>query len=264
MKAGFRSPRERDSNPSETVCRLCRRAFRAVTWTHLVNTHGFAQEGAVDAYKCRFQVDRVFSRDLLSLKSRIARRYYERVGRRWTKARIRGEIRSRASQGLALNHDAVARKAKPLENAALRNYGSWDAALRASGIAVPEARRARSWSRESLTRAIRKLNGEGAPVNAKAVEKADPGLHLSARRWFGSWDEALRASGIDPLAVRRSRVWSREDVIRAIRARPAMRSGEAFLRERKLWVAARKHFGSWNAAVQTALLPRRTSRLGPG
>lgn len=251
------SPPADRTDPEEIICRLCNRALRTITWTHLVKTHGWNQEGAVDEYKKRFCIDSSKCPDLRAVVRRNVRRYYERVGRRWTKSRIRREIRERGRRGLGLNHDMVAREAKSLENAALRAFGSWDAALEASGVSVGETRLQRTWSVESLREAILRIKAEGGELNAKAVEKRDPGLHQSARRFFGSWDIALVACGIDPLSVRKLRVRTPEDVLVEIRANPPMKSGEAFLAHRNLWVAARKHFGSWKAAALAAAAPLR-------
>lgn len=244
--------RPRGEDPEAILCRLCDRPLRSITWTHLVMTHGWSQEGAVTQYKTRFRVDSSKCRDLRDIVRRNVRRYFEQVGRRWTKARIRREIRGRAKRGLPLNHGAAQESAKGLENAALRLYGSWDVALRASGISVPEIRQLRAWTADSLVRCIQALRQAGAELNSKSVERIDGGLRQTACRVFGSWDAALLASGIDPLSVRKSRVWTPAEVLAAIRSRPPLRSGEAFRRDRKLWVAASKLFSSWDAAVKAA------------
>jgi hypothetical protein len=240
-------------DPEEIVCRLCRRAFRAITWTHLRTAHGLpGGEEGIAHYKRKFRVRRVLCQDLRSEKVREWRRYYERAGRRWTRSRILREIRARQELGLPLNHKAVQKQAKALAYGALRNFGSWDAAVKASGLSPTEVRKARSWTRESLTKAIRGIKTEGGALNAKAVVRRDAGLHQAARRLFGSWDLALKACRIDPLSVRQSRVWSREEVLSEIRSAPPLRSGEAFLQNRKLWVAARMLFGSWDQAIKAA------------
>ncbi|HEV3028640.1 MAG TPA: hypothetical protein VG457_13765 [Planctomycetota bacterium] len=245
-------PSPKGTDPEEILCQLCGRPLRTITWTHLVKSHGFDQEGAVSEYKRRFGVEYSKCPALLDLVTKNVRRYFERVGRRWTKARIRREIRDRARGGIALNHGVVALEAKGLENAALRTFGSWDAALRASGISVDQARLQRAWTRESLREGILKIQSEGGALNSKAMEKRDPGLRQTACRLFGTWDLALLACGIDPLSVRKQRSWSREDVLRDIRKLPPLRSYAAFQGHKKLWVAARKHFGSWAKAVLAA------------
>jgi hypothetical protein len=245
--------------PDEIHCRLCGRAYRAITWTHLTRTHDLPQEEAVREYKRRFRLRQVKSPDLLRRLSQSARRYFEGVGRGWTKERIVREIRARCLRGLALNHIAVRNEAKTLEDAALRIFGSWDAAVEASGLSAFWVRRARSWSRESLARAILEIHREGGALNARAVARDDPGLYQGARRFFGGWDGALRAAGLDPLKVRKSRVWTREEVLRGIASGRSMSSGEAFRKNRRLWGAARKLFGSWGVAAQEA-----ARRPGPG
>ncbi len=194
----------RDADPEEIVCRLCNRPLRSITWTHLVHSHGWGREGAVEEYKKRFGVESSHCPELRALVSKNSIQYYEEVGRRWTRARIRREIRGRRRKGLPLNHDAVAREEKPLENAALRAYGSWDAALRASGVSPEGARILRAWTPESLKEAILRIRAEGGELNSKAMELRDPGLRQTACRVFGSWDGALRACGIEPAIVRKA------------------------------------------------------------
>ncbi len=74
---------------------------------------------------------------------------------------------------------------------------------------------------------------------------------------FGSWNAALRAAGLKPTHDRRR--WTREQVLTALRAdaerqgrTPTSKQWERRPATRPGYNAVRKHFGSWNAAIEAA------------
>jgi hypothetical protein len=87
-------------------------------------------------------------------------------------------------------------------------------------------------------------------------------LHHQARTRFGSWDEALRAAGLDPSRTRRRTVWTRTMVLDAIRARVAARRTlhrpRVREQDRRLLQAAEARFpGGWPEAVAVGSRPCR-------
>ena len=116
------------------------------------------------------------------------------------------------------------------------------------------------WTKERIIEEIKKLGP--VPTTSKKIEK----LYAVASRQFGSWDDALRASGYDPEYVHRqaflqrktNKKWTKELVVETIRT---MTEGGRSL---NVWDvqrlphgacltnAARVYCGSWKSAVEMA------------
>jgi hypothetical protein len=146
----------------------------------------------------------------------------------WTRERVIEAILMRALR----NEPLVARLVEPrsLVEAGQRFLGSWPAAVVAAGLdpAVtdmpprrskrprvpqePGVRRRRAsvehgppWTKDRIVQAIRARLIDGRPINAWAVSRDHAGLYGAAKRHLHSWDEALRAAGVDPGEHRRRR-----------------------------------------------------------
>jgi len=76
----------------------------------------------------------------------------------------------------------------------------------------------------------------------------------NAKRYFGTWREAVRAAGCEPARRR----WSKEVVIKEIRERCRRNlplSSILFKQDGPLAGAATRLFGSWRAALDAAGIP---------
>lgn len=163
--------------------------------------------------------------------------------RRWTKSSVVAAIRQRHEQGQPLSrtwHDD-----QSLFSAAVRHFGNWHNALRAAGLDA-EALPYQKWTRERVLDAMRARRREGH-ANIRAV---DPALAGAASRLFGSWDRALEEAELAPPPRR----WTKRRVIEAIqdarvRCGPLRIAGAG---DKRLAAAAKRHFGSWPAAVAAA------------
>jgi len=175
-----------------------------------------------------------------------------RIRPAWTRATIVQVIQRRAAAGLSV----ASGKMRPhsARMAALRIFGSWDAALRAAGARdlVPQRRR---WSPEAVVERIRRYHQEGRPLNFGAVRRENGPLVVAARQHFGQWDLALHAAGLDPSRIRRRcPEWTRVGVLEAIRERAAAGlplRGKA-IKPKSLMASARRFFGSWPKALEAA------------
>ena len=220
--------------------------------------------------------------------------------RRWTKRSIIETLRIRAEKGPPLSN--TWKDNRPFFRAAIRHFGSWNAALRAAGLKFRTIRR---WNKELVIEALqRSYHGQSfndidpnmiAAAHQhfggfyKAVEAA--GLDLphgkwskrriidmiqeyyingrrleingfgekrfaeNAKRYFGTWREAVKAAGLEsrlPAPIT-TRTWSPDEVIKAIRS---MAESEGDLSkawtDTGLYSVAKKHFGTWRAAVRAA------------
>lgn len=117
----------------------------------------------------------------------------------WTPKRVVQAIQQMQRDGARINHAAVARNS--LSQAAVKIFGSWDAALRAAGI-DPQAVRVyrRPWTADEIITELRQKHECGDPLNARDVRPNH--IRRPACRQFGSWDAALAAAGLDPATIR--------------------------------------------------------------
>lgn len=120
--------------------------------------------------------------------------------RSWTNERIVERIRELYAKGEDLSWRYVSLTLDPsLAAAATKksHFGSWRAALEAAGLDYDAIRRYRDWSDDEVLRRVRDLYAQGAPLNAKNMEKENITLITAARRRFPSWDRTLAAAGLD-------------------------------------------------------------------
>jgi hypothetical protein len=101
------------------------------------------------------------------------------------------------------------------------------------------------------------MHAEGRNLSFAAVRDRSRGSLLGpALHRFGSWRKAIEAAGIDYATVERVREWSRETVLRELRARRdggrELRGGAIQKEDLRLWAAAKRHFGSYQAALDAA------------
>ena len=118
----------------------------------------------------------------------------------WTKESIIRTIQCVHDAGDPLNHAAMCRNS--VTQAAIRLFGSWDAALRAAGLTPDTIRlRRRPWQPDEVVQEIRRKAEAGEPLHACGVSPCT--LYSKGRAFFGSWDAALSAAGLDPAKIRR-------------------------------------------------------------
>lgn len=155
----------------------------------------------------------------------------------WTKERIIEAILTRALRNESLRSHSV--RPKSLSSAGFRIFGSWEQALAAVGLdskryrklgpdesqackATRPARHAKTQNLlhkegspqrrsspyptdESVLNAIRTRTNERQSNSAMPVYRENLPLYRAARRFFGSWRNALAAAGLDPRDFRASR-----------------------------------------------------------
>jgi len=174
---------------------------------------------------------------------------------KWSAQRVIRCILEREVSGLTMRAGAVLRDDSKLLSAAERYFGSWRQALRASGIDPEAISGMREWTALRVTQEIRRMGSRGAPLSCKASQLTDTGLIAAAYATYGSWDNALLASGYDPAAVRcRLPAWTRSTIVRAIqdRADAGLPVSSSKMTPGSATVAAYRLFGSWDAALKAA------------
>ncbi|MBN2536906.1 hypothetical protein JXB37_01370 [candidate division WOR-3 bacterium] len=186
-----------------------------------------------------------------------ARRRY----RRWSRDEVVREIRSISARGGQLNSGHVARTFPALAYAARKYVGSWEAAIEAAGLDYSAIRRKNFWNRRRIVERIKELNREGKPLHVSLAEREYRGLVGAATMYFGSWQKAIRAAGLDYSKIKRQKDWSRSEVVREIRRmrREKVELGTTIpvrKKYRNLHAAAIRYFGSWAEAMRAAGLER--------
>ena len=171
----------------------------------------------------------------------------------WSKRKVIAMIREIHARGAPLTTLAVrAGKTGRLVNAAVRAFGTWEAAVR---VAVPGHEGRRTWTDATVKAALRRRQREGKSLSASAVGADDPGLGKAARKYFGRWRRALEAAGVSTAGRREA--WSPDLVktrLRAVVRRHARIS--AVLAGPALTGACLRYFGTFHAAcVAASVLP---------
>lgn len=146
---------------------------------------------------------------------------------RWNKWRVVECIKQQRILGQQLNAWHVVCHNLPLLRAGVRYFGSWKNAIRAAGIRYQEVRRkpgreSWKWNRDIVVAQIQQMHQAGELLNSNYIQKHNLNLFAAARKYCGGWGEAVLASGIDYGQIRKYRPrrrWTKEMVVRAIRAR---------------------------------------------
>ncbi|MBI3987591.1 MAG: hypothetical protein HY343_11755 [Lentisphaerae bacterium] len=97
-----------------------------------------------------------------------------------------------------------------LRDAAKRHFRSWNTALRVAGfdlikIRMEMHRKRRQYpDKAAVVAAIESRRNKGLPLNRGSLKGKfeNNALDRAAELYFGSWDKALRAAGIEPASVR--------------------------------------------------------------
>ena len=179
--------------------------------------------------------------------------------RKWTKESIGLEIKAMFEAGMNLNYSNIAVEQVALLRAATRYFGSWRGAVEFSGLNYDEIRRYKSWSKERIIARIRELNEQGEDLSWRHVStQVDPQLAAAAtkKKHFGSWRQAVVASGLDYNAIRRYREWDADtikDKLRDLNEQGVdMNAKHMEEYDITLITAARRRFDSWDKALTAA------------
>ncbi len=185
------------------------------------------------------------------------------AGNKWTRENIVAMIRHLHSEGVDLSPTGIRRTHGALFSSARSpsHFASWREAIRAAGLDYNQIKRGEQvWSRERITRAIRKAHEEGEDLLSSEFKKRHKQLYSAAcaRRYFGSWRRAIESAGLGYDQIRGSHFWSRERIVEAIRE--IRDSGQSLnwsavnRNHAGLYRAARRreNYGSWQAALEAA------------
>jgi hypothetical protein len=186
----------------------------------------------------------------------------KRPNRYWSKDRILDEIRMRQKSGEDMSQPAVRKDAPFLMAAATQKYGSWYAALEVAGISSMKHRKLKPmgyWTKEKIIHEIQSMHKQGLSFQQGAARKETGPLEAAAQKMFGSWYAAVEAAGFNVEGIRKFRpvgYWSRDEVTKEIFRLRKLNEDLSLVSIREidgaLYNGARRAFGSWKTAVESA------------
>ncbi len=163
---------------------------------------------------------------------------------RWTKVRVLEALRQSY-----LGQPNFHRFDPALTAAAVRYFGNLSSAVEEAGLQALGGR----WSKRRITDQIQEYYIQGRCIGFLGC--GDLLLGLAAKRHFGTWLEAVKASGLStkmPLPIQK-RTWSAGAVQKSIiLLAQTDEISTAWRKDRRLYAAAKKYFGSWRKAVLAA------------
>jgi len=181
------------------------------------------------------------------------------MNRKWSQDSIALEIVSMYESGENMNYASIAANNLALLRAATRYFGTWEAAVCYAGLDYDSIRRYKSWNRERIIARIQELHAQDADLSWRNVcVNIDPQLAAAATKksHFGSWREALEASGLDYDAIRRYREWDDERILQMVRdfhlEGKELNAKNMEQEDITLITAARRRFDSWHQALTAA------------
>ncbi|MGQ9463702.1 MAG: hypothetical protein ACUVTP_11620 [Candidatus Fervidibacter sp.] len=182
---------------------------------------------------------------------------------RWSHERIVEEIRRLHEQGVPLNMSSVRAVFPSLVAIACspKYFGSWKAAVEAAGFNYEEIMQIKRWTRERVIEEIRRFYESGEDLRPSAIARACQTLLMAARKFFGSWREAVTAAGIDYDSyinqkfagrIEREKKEIIEEVKRLYQEGKVEELSGAWRYHPTLFRKARHRFGSWRKVIEAA------------
>ncbi len=118
------------------------------------------------------------------------------------------------------------------------------------------------WDHETIINYILDLHAKGIPLYSSYVHKNYSTLHRAAFRYFGNWEAAITAAGLDYDEISRYRRWNRKRIVKQLRdlyKQDVDLSWRQFAAGPHSAVAyaaiSKRYFGSWDAALEAAGIP---------
>ena len=137
-----------------------------------------------------------------------------------------------------------------LVGAAYRFYGGLFVAVEAAGLDLPCGK----WSKRRIIQQIQEYYVQGQRLEINGF--GDLRFGLAAKRYFGTWRDAVSAAGLESRLPEpsRTRSWTSEKVLETIRSisQSDEKVSKAWKQDSGLYSASKKHFGSWREAVLAA------------
>jgi hypothetical protein len=116
--------------------------------------------------------------------------------RKWNRESVVFDLKSRSKDHEPLNSGAIQREDPGLHAAAVRHFGSYDAALRAAKIDPQKVRERKRWDKAAVIKALKSAKKLGKQLSDSVIRRDQPALYGAAVRMFGSFTAARTAAGV--------------------------------------------------------------------
>ena len=122
----------------------------------------------------------------------------------WSKEKIVDEILELYNSGDDLNANNMRKVNIALYGAAVnkRYFGSWEKAIETAGLDYDEIRRYQQWNKQKIIDEILRLHKAGEDLSYMNIRKDYRALISAAFNYFGNWENAISASGLNYEKIR--------------------------------------------------------------
>jgi len=192
--------------------------------------------------------------------------------RRWSKDEVLQQLRQLRAEGKIPDVSTLAADFPKLFSACRRHFGTGRLALAAAGFDYNQLldEHPRRWTKAKCIAHLQARYAAGKSVSRAVIMRDEPderNFCYAALNLFNTWGAALKAAKINWRTARnRDRIWPRERVLQEIHERHEqgkLLHTDAMLRDAlTLHAAGRRHFGTWEKAIERAGLPYRQVRGG--
>ncbi len=184
----------------------------------------------------------------------------------WTDELIIKTLKEKITQGQIKNLSQLRNNFSPLYNACREHFGSWEEAMKVAGIPQDRIKRGFClWSKRVILQSLQEKFKEGKIESLTDLRTKFRKLLWACREYYGSWQKALKAAGIDYLEIK-TRNWSRESIIRTLKKLVRQGKIKSLSQMRKefrgLYNACLGFFQSWQKAFIKAGLKSKIKTFG--
>ena len=256
------------------TCELCGKYFQNLG-NHLILKHKIKP----GEYLMDYPDSELQSEILRAAKTKSKNRFLHHWEPVWSREYILDRLAEYHRQGYSVNYIKLYDVDTPLTSVANRYFGGgngWVKALIAIGLDPRQLTRkaylqCRQYpDKRSVIQGIKQRVKKGLKINSSSLcknsnaKQRDVGLLRSGMEYFGSWNNALKAAGLDSEAIhqalkRKRKYQTRNEIINEIRARHKRKWPITFNkliwgkhRDCMLGIYAKEYFGSWRKALTAA------------
>lgn len=178
----------------------------------------------------------------------------------WNQEKIAAEILRLYSMDYDLSYQNMRENRGDLLSAGIRYFGSWQEAIEWSGLDYSQIRKDRPWNKKKIIRLIQELYQKGEDLSWRYISQESSYTALAAaavkKKYFGSWENAIKAAGLNYNEIRRYEKWTEKKIIAQIRRlhrqKEDLSSKYMQRTHSRLFYSALRRFGSWEQAIAQA------------
>ena len=239
------------------TCNICGQRMKALGGLHLEYRHNIQPSEYVTEFpeaEMRSEVQRAYKP-----KAKLIMPHWEPLA---TPEYILDRVAYFHSQGIEVNQRNILLNEPSLMRSAMLLIGSWDDILVKISLDPKDIRHSvpdGTYSKDHIISTLQRLHSEGHDLTCSNLKLAAGTTTLFARsaREFGSYNQALKAAGIDPVLYSPYALFDKtlkrfDRRMKAAIKRPPDRREKAFIRIRKEFgnVISARYAGSWNHVLE--------------